>query len=113
MESQSKIPLVFGTDFPILSVLCRSRRETREKIQIPWYYLPLNCLRLVLVVLAVLYTQCRKARVLLAWMNSHLETLETKQISYHLAPVGLLPHLWLAIALHPPRTLPCRRAGTI
>ena len=77
-----------------------------------WYYLLLNCLRPVLADLAVLKTQCRKVLVLLAWMSAHLETLEAKQITYHLEPVGLLPHLWPAIALRPPRNLPCRRAGT-
>ena len=75
----------------------------------PWYYLLLNCLRPVLAVLAVLETRCRKVLVLLAWMDSHLETLEANQITYHLAQVGLLPYL----ALRPPRNLPCRRAGTI
>ena len=49
--------------------------------------------------LVMLETQCRKG---LAWMNSQLETLETQQITYSLAPLSALPLLWMTITLHPP-----------
>src|SRR5258706_1372567 len=79
--------------------------------EMPWSHLLLNFLRQVLAVLTVLKARCREALVL-AGMNTHRETLEAQQITYHLATVIPLL-LWITITLHPPRKLPCRLAGPI
>ena len=93
------IPLLSNTNSPILSILYRNfplgqeARQMMETMEMLWSHLPLNGLGHALVVLAMLERRYRKDLVLLAWMDSHLETLEAQQITYRLAPVGLLPLL--------------------
>src|SRR5258706_9375198 len=80
--------------------------------EMPWFHLLARSSKSALAVIAVLETWFRKVLVLLAWMNTHLETLEAKQITSHLALVTLLL-LWITITLNPPRELLCRLADLI
>ena len=84
MEEQGRVILLFDMNFPILSISFRSfprGRETRPKmrtLQVLSSHLLRKWLGQFMAVLPVLETRPRKAMILPAQLNSHLETLEAR-----------------------------------